>query len=188
MWAYALDPAAIPHSAPRHNHTPSVLPSAPPKPALCSAASPPPWLWLLACCNSTAPLHSTGPYLREMARPENTTTTTHRLQTLAPSLCRAAASSSPASTRAAPLSTSSVAAFRRTSPILSSPGDKPAPTKVEDVMPRRSSRLLHLDNEADRKTRSLKRWFPSTKMQRRFNKLLNDIVTDLVNLFPYCSH
>ena len=45
-------------------------------------------------------------------------------------------------------------------------------------------RLLHLDNEADRKTRSPKRWFPSTKMQRRFNKLLNDIVTDLVNLFP----
>ena len=45
-------------------------------------------------------------------------------------------------------------------------------------------RLLHLDNEADRKTRSPKRWFPSTKMQRRFNKLLNDIGTDLVNLLP----
>jgi len=45
-------------------------------------------------------------------------------------------------------------------------------------------RLLHLDNEADRKSRFPKRWFPSTKMQRRFNKLLNDIVTDLVNLFP----
>ncbi|XP_066364648.1 putative cytochrome c oxidase subunit 5b-like [Miscanthus floridulus] len=55
-----------------------------------------------------------------------------RLQTLAPSLRRAAASSSPAS---APLSTAPASAFRRTSPLLSSPGDKPAPTKVEDVMP-----------------------------------------------------
>jgi len=36
-------------------------------------------------------------------------------------------------------------------------------------------RLLHLDNEADRKSRFPKRWFPSTKMQRRFNKLLNDM-------------
>ena len=45
-------------------------------------------------------------------------------------------------------------------------------------------RLLHLDNEADRKSRFPKRWFPSTKMQRRFNKLLNDIGTDLINLFP----
>ncbi|CAD6336515.1 unnamed protein product [Miscanthus lutarioriparius] len=45
-------------------------------------------------------------------------------------------------------------------------------------------RLLHLDNEADRKSRFPKRWFPSTKMQRRFNKLLNDIGTDLVNLLP----
>ncbi|CAD6332664.1 unnamed protein product [Miscanthus lutarioriparius] len=58
-----------------------------------------------------------------------------RLQTLAPSLRRAAASSSPASARAAPLSTAPAAAFRRTSPLLSSPGDKPALTKVEDVMP-----------------------------------------------------
>ncbi|KAG0519466.1 hypothetical protein BDA96_09G266700 [Sorghum bicolor] len=58
-----------------------------------------------------------------------------RLQTLAPSLRRAAASSSPAAARAAPLSTSPAAAFRRTSALLSSPGDKPAPTKVEDVMP-----------------------------------------------------
>ncbi|KAG2625411.1 putative cytochrome c oxidase subunit 5b-like [Panicum virgatum] len=55
-----------------------------------------------------------------------------RLQTLAPSLRRAAASSS--SARAAPLSTAP-AVFRRTSPLLSSLGDKPAPTKVEDVMP-----------------------------------------------------
>nr|ACG48141.1 cytochrome c oxidase polypeptide Vb [Zea mays] len=58
-----------------------------------------------------------------------------RLQTLAPSLRRAAASSSPASARAVPLSTVPVAAFRRTSTLLSSPGDKPAPSKVEDVMP-----------------------------------------------------
>jgi hypothetical protein len=50
----------------------------------------------------------------------------HRLQTLAPSLCRAVASSSLASARAAPLSTSSVAAFRRTSPLLSSPGKPPS--------------------------------------------------------------
>ncbi|RLN30427.1 putative cytochrome c oxidase subunit 5b-like [Panicum miliaceum] len=59
-----------------------------------------------------------------------------RLQTLAPSLRRAAAATatSSSSARAAPLSTAP-AAFRRTSPLLSSPGDKPAPTKVEDVMP-----------------------------------------------------
>ncbi|RCV16460.1 hypothetical protein SETIT_3G139900v2 [Setaria italica] len=56
-----------------------------------------------------------------------------RLQTLAPSLrCVAATLSS--CVRAAPLSTAS-AAFRHTSPLLSSPGDKLAPTKVEDVMP-----------------------------------------------------
>ncbi|CAN6341044.1 unnamed protein product [Urochloa humidicola] len=59
-----------------------------------------------------------------------------RLQTLAPSLRRAAAgaATSSSSARAAPLSTAP-AAFRRTSPLLSSPDDKPAPTKVEDVMP-----------------------------------------------------
>jgi len=45
-------------------------------------------------------------------------------------------------------------------------------------------RLLHLDNEADRKSRFPERWLPSTKMQRRFSKVLNDINTDLVNLFP----
>ncbi|RCV16284.1 hypothetical protein SETIT_3G125700v2 [Setaria italica] len=56
-----------------------------------------------------------------------------RLQTLASSLRRAAATSSSCA-RAAPLSTAP-AAFRRTSPLLFSPGDKPAPTKVEDVMP-----------------------------------------------------
>ncbi|XP_066370675.1 uncharacterized protein [Miscanthus floridulus] len=93
-------------------------------------------------------LHCPTPLHRPLpprgARPKNTTTTTttHRLQTLAPSRCRAAASSSPTSARAAPLSTSPAAAFRRTSPLLSSPGDKPAPTKVEDVMPRRSQGFL----------------------------------------------
>ncbi|CAN6326966.1 unnamed protein product [Urochloa humidicola] len=58
------------------------------------------------------------------------------LQTLAPSLRRVAAgaATSSSSARAAPLSTAP-AAFRRTSPLLSSPDDKPAPTKVEDVMP-----------------------------------------------------
>ncbi|VAH77492.1 unnamed protein product [Triticum turgidum subsp. durum] len=61
-----------------------------------------------------------------------------RLQTLAPALRRAAAAAgaapSPASARAAPLSTA-VAAFRRTGLLLSA--DKPAAsgTSVEDVMP-----------------------------------------------------
>ncbi|KAG2617152.1 hypothetical protein PVAP13_3NG178783 [Panicum virgatum] len=92
-----------------------------------------------------APRHLTSPrhlqpHLRE-GRPENTTAATaaaaamwRRLQTLASSLRRAAAATSSSSARAAPLSTAP-ATFRRTSPLLSSPGDKPAPTKVEDVMP-----------------------------------------------------
>jgi len=41
-------------------------------------------------------------------------------------------------------------------------------------------RLLHLDNEADRKSRFPKRWFPSTKIQQ----VAKWHCTDLVNLFP----
>ncbi|OQU79080.1 hypothetical protein SORBI_3008G092532 [Sorghum bicolor] len=44
--------------------------------------------------------------------------------------------------------------------------------------------LSNLLKERFRLARSLERWFPSTMVQWGFNKLLNDISTDLVNLFP----
>ncbi|KQK08692.1 putative cytochrome c oxidase subunit 5b-like [Brachypodium distachyon] len=59
-----------------------------------------------------------------------------RLQTLAPALRRAAVAAgtgpTPATARAAPLSTAA-AAFRRTAPLFSA--DKPATPTVEDIMP-----------------------------------------------------
>ncbi|KAL6848755.1 hypothetical protein ACP4OV_021338 [Aristida adscensionis] len=59
-----------------------------------------------------------------------------RLQTLGPSLRRAAAgaAATPSSSARIALHSTAPAAFRRTSPLLAS-GGNPATTKVEDVMP-----------------------------------------------------